>query len=732
MKQKKSVSFLLKILLPLLSITHVSMAQTSALDSLLNAVTYMKEDTVKANAFYQIASIYLREQGNAVKVGEYGRKQLVLSKKLNFKKGIAHAMLNIAIFYHYRGEYDLALYYDRGSLQLMKAIGNKKGESNVLGNIGMTYSEKGDYTQALEFMRQGLAIQKEVGDKRAIANANNNMANIFKEQGNYTEAMTAHLRALKIREELRDKNGMAYSYNNIGNVLSSQEKLDESLAYYFKAAKLWEDCNNLPGIMQASGNIGNVYRAKKQFKEALIYILKGSMIAEQLGNKRGIAESYNYIASLYVNQNKPDIALKYELKSYVLLKQIGDKKILAEVCGTIADAYEAKKLYANAVLYNLEMLELCKKTDSKEASIHGYSSLASIYKKLGQYDMALKYSELCSSTKDSVLNKENFLQVTELNTRYETEKKEKEILLLTKDRELNAKIIRQQQLERWALIIGLGLLSVTIISVYRRYRFKKKSNILLEQQKQEIELTVMKLTQAKDELHKALEQKEKLTSILAHDLRTPLRFISTISEYLHRNAGKIELKELQELTGDLSTSSKGTFALADELLTWLSIQGQNFKVNIVKTDLKKLLDELTLFFSDISKMKNVQLTLALQQPVFIDADEKLLKIILRNVLDNAIKNTINGTILLSVSGLLEEGFVTLQIQDSGKGMTREQLEKLNMENTLGFPFEIRDKLGFQIVRDLTSLLKGKILVKSELGKGTTVILHIPAEDAKKI
>jgi signal transduction histidine kinase len=100
------------------------------------------------------------------------------------------------------------------------------------------------------------------------------------------------------------------------------------------------------------------------------------------------------------------------------------------------------------------------------------------------------------------------------------------------------------------------------------------------------------------------------------------------------------------------------------------------------------------------------------------------------VLDNAIKNTVNGTITLSVSAQ-EKGFITLQIHDTGKGMTMEQLEKLNRENILGFPFGINDKLGFQIVKDLTSLLKGKVLVKSELGKGTTVILNIPSEEEIK-
>ena len=212
-------------------------------------------------------------------------------------------------------------------------------------------------------------------------------------------------------------------------------------------------------------------------------------------------------------------------------------------------------------------------------------------------------------------------------------------------------------------------------------------------------------------------------------MRTPLRFISTISEYLYKNAGTVDAKELEELTSELSASSKGTFALADELLTWLSIQGHNFKVTPVKVDVNKQLEELRLFFSDIAKMKNAEIKISIPQLFFVETDERLLKIILRNVIDNAIKNTINGTITLSVSKSMI-GSVEIHVQDTGKGMNKEQLEKLNIKNTEGFPFEIKDKLGFQIVKDLTTILNGSIQVKSEIGKGTIVTLGIPSKQGK--
>jgi serine phosphatase RsbU (regulator of sigma subunit)/tetratricopeptide (TPR) repeat protein len=500
MKKSQGISRYLRNSLFFLVIgTPTLSAQSPRLDSLFKVLATMLEDTNKANTLNEIGRTYLREFNDVKKIGEYGNKELTLSRKLNYKKGIAQAMINIAIMCRtVTNNYDLALYYDRAALKLMREIGNKKGEAIALGNMGLSFSEKGDYKQALEFMKQGLEIQKGIGDKRGIGIANNNIANIYQTQGNYTEAMTAHLTSLKMSEELGNKNGIGSSYNNIGTLLFSQQKIEESLRYYLKAVEIWEETLNYTGLSQAYGNIGNIYRGQKKFKEALVYMLKAFKIDEQRGDKKNIAISYNNLASVYADENKPDIALTYQLKSYAIAKEIGDKRALSQVCGTVANSYEAKKDYANAIHYNLKMLALSMELDFKEASELAYANLASVYKKQNQYEKALKYTELYNTIKDSLLNKENFKQVAELNTRYETEKKEKEILLLTKDQQLNAKIIRQQQLVRWGLMGGLGLLGISIFSIYRRYRFKQKANLILQNQKQEIQQKNVLITDSID------------------------------------------------------------------------------------------------------------------------------------------------------------------------------------------------------------------------------------------
>jgi len=250
------------------------------------------------------------------------------------------------------------------------------------------------------------------------------------------------------------------------------------------------------------------------------------------------------------------------------------------------------------------------------------------------------------------------------------------------------------------------------MGIYRRYLFKQKINL--------------ELTKTQDELYKVIEQKEKLTSILAHDLKTPLRFMTTVSSFLNKNMHSLSPAKLEQLSKEMSTTARNTYAFADELLMWLSIQQKNFTVVKSPLNLKQLVMELQSFFQDIANTRQTSIKTAVPDAVFVNTDKRLLKIILRNLLDNAVKNTSNGEIVIIVKQAGEH-FLEIGIQDTGTGMSKEQLELLDVENTYGFQFGIKNKLGFQIIKDLSMLLNSKLKVESVLGAGTTVTLLIPID-----
>jgi signal transduction histidine kinase len=148
-----------------------------------------------------------------------------------------------------------------------------------------------------------------------------------------------------------------------------------------------------------------------------------------------------------------------------------------------------------------------------------------------------------------------------------------------------------------------------------------------------------------------------------------------------------------------------------------------------EVNLDMLVNELVVFYKDIAHNQQTLLKIELPVSVSVETDKRVLKIILRNILDNAIKHTKPGEVTVSVFQQNEE-MIAIQIRDTGCGMTKQQLEQLDISNTHGFEFEIKNKLGFQIIKDLSALLNIKLDISSERDVGTTVTLYVPSGKKK--
>lgn len=392
----------------------------------------------------------------------------------------------------------MALLQDKKALGIMQELGNKRGVSTCYLNMGQIHAEQGNYPQAIEYMLKGIKLKEELKEKKGMRIGYNNLGNVYATMGNYKEGLNYYFKTLKIAEESNDRLGESYAYDNIGTIFMHQNKLDISLVYFKKAVKIQEEIGDKVNAGSSYSSIGNIYQTKKRYKEALPYHMRDLNVKEAANDKSGISAACNSIGFDHFGLKSYEKALSYQLRSYDLCKEIGYKKGMADAAGGLGQIYEQKKEYAKALTYFDQMLSISTELDFKEGIRDANAHKASVYTQLKQFEKALECTETYNAIKDTLLNKDNFKQVAELNTRYETDKKEKEILLLTKDQLLNAKTIRQQQLLRWGLIGGLLLLSISIASIYRRYRFKQKANVILEQQKEEIQQKNILITDSID------------------------------------------------------------------------------------------------------------------------------------------------------------------------------------------------------------------------------------------
>jgi serine phosphatase RsbU (regulator of sigma subunit) len=469
----------------LLAVGHVASQNATVIDSLNTVLNNTKEDTAKVNTLYKLALEYRSAAPGMHK--DYLNKSYNLAVRLNYKKGISDNLYSLGLIDNSEGNYEKAMSLFVRSLKIREETGDQEGISDCYNMIGWVYNLQGDFAKAVLFVKKGLFIREALKDNRRIAISLNNLGVIYYYKGEYEEALKSNLRSLKIREQIGNKKDINQSLSNLALTYAGMGDTTKALEYYDTSLKLAKELNNLTLVGLAYNNFGNIYSGLRKNEEALKNSLKALEIFEQIKNKAYIGLALNCIAE--INSNKGDFkkAEEYALRALKINEELGDKRNISTSLLIISENYRKQKNYIKALEYADKSVVLIKKTGALEIIGTTYQTISTIYEDLKDYEKALVYSKLYTQNKDSMFTSEKTKSMAELQARYETDKKEKEIELLIKDNQLKAKSFQEQRIIRIALIVGLSLLLVLSFTLYNRYRFKQKANLLLENQKKEIE-----------------------------------------------------------------------------------------------------------------------------------------------------------------------------------------------------------------------------------------------------
>ncbi len=541
-------------ILSLLLHTAVCIADQNKIDSLENLLksaglknaSIEKRTEVLNELAYQYAPI------SPEKSYVYANKALFLASSTNNKKEKAAALKNLGSAFYFQNNYEKALKYFQKSLKIKEElnvehpddVGNKQGVSTLLNNIGIIHKNMGNYKKSIEYYKKSLSINeelqdspdeaiaksgkeeianslrsigivywyqgifeiavqyyqnalntyKELSDKQGIADSYLVIGIIYHEWGKYELALEYYQKSLKIFEKLDNKKAIADSFNNIGLVYKDWGNYGEkALEYFQKSLVIMEELSNKHGIANSFTNIGEVYEQRENYEEAIDYYKKALEISEELGNKQQIAANLESIGNVYIKREKYEKALENHKKSLNIREQIGSKQGIASSLHSIGTVYNNWGNYRKAVEYYNESLKLAKEMKSNKLIKDNYENISEVYSAIGNNNQAFKYYKLYIAVKDTMFTEESHKQIAELETKYQTEKKEKEIALLNKDKQLKDLEIEknQEQIKRQRSLIYffvLGFLIVVGFSVllYHQYNQKKKANEILAIQKQEI------------------------------------------------------------------------------------------------------------------------------------------------------------------------------------------------------------------------------------------------------
>ncbi|PCH66496.1 MAG: hypothetical protein COC01_07875 [Bacteroidetes bacterium] len=410
-------------------------------------------------------------------------------------------LLNILCKKYWNLNYDSAFYYGYKAIELAENIEDKVEEALGFNNIGNVFYFQGDYASALKNYLTSLKIRKEIGDQKLIAASYNNIGIIYSISGDLSQALSNHFLSLKIKEDIGDQKGIAASCTNIGNIYMDQDNYDDALENFFRALKIDKETGDKVVIADSYDNIGIVYRnqgelalaagdknaSDSKYKKALESYEIALRLRKEKDYKRGMGFSYTNIGNILLHQGDYDKALENYTASLEISNKFNDKRGIGISYLNIGGLYAEIHNYKKATIFLHKSLSLTKAIGEKDRILKAYHALSDVYSKMYQYQEAYEYHQLYTAIKDSIFNEASAKSMNEMQTKYESEKKEKEIEMLTKDNDLQALETKQQEdqiKKQWYLIVGivfvLGLLISLIYVVNSRLKFKKEANMELE------------------------------------------------------------------------------------------------------------------------------------------------------------------------------------------------------------------------------------------------------------
>lgn len=570
-------------------------------------------------------------------------------------------------------------------------------------------------------------------------------------------------KALLLSEKSNYKAGVGRSFLNIAHVYWSQSYYPMALVYLNKAlislpkAKplLLADCYELRGRTYAE--IGNykealddlliaekfasnntdelaevhsersyVYMLLKDYHKAIEEANQSLALNKIAKDFKSIAIVYGRLGSISIYIKNYKAALAYSDTAYQMSQKVGNNRLRAKTLVGYATIYNLQHNYVQAVPYAKHGAALADSIGVMDALSTAYQELVTSYEQTGDLKAAMFYQKKYIAIKDS------------LNLFYRTKNLQLIQSYFDLDRRLgaiaafeqNAKQIKaKMQFQRIIIIsLTLSLLTVIVLLLITYYFYKQKKELSDELgRKHNTLLEHKKLIEAQTEnLQMISKIKDKLLAVIGHDLRTPLANLRNMVEMFE--ADYISAEEVHWLMRDINPLVKGAELTLSNLMEWACSQIKGQSINSSRLDIFLLGVEMEQTFNHALHQKNIEFLNQATAGQSVMADENHIKVVLRNLISNAIKFTdTKGTIKL-ISAYKENNLI-ISVQDTGKGMTADEVNKLFYPQTHfsqpGTQGEHGTGIGLLLCKELVELNGGKIWITSKPGKGSTFFFSLP-------
>jgi len=353
---------------------------------------------------------------------------------------------------------------------------------NFLSTIAWQYRYK-DYVLAKKYFHSAEILAEKLHYKKGIITINSRLGVICVDKGEYDSAIYFHLKCLKFKESIHDNAGIARSYENLGVVYQKLNDSTKAVFYFQKSLAIISKSGNTVEVGTIYLELGNIYLAYSRFDLARSNYIKALSLFIKANDKENLAKIYSNIGATYFTEGNPKKALAYLYKNAEIQKSLNNAAGLADAYDNIAGVYVAINK-DSAIYYFNVAIPLAKKAGSLSSLMEIYNNLTAYYQKQHEYEKAFKTYGLYDDVKDSIYSIEKSKAIAEMQTKYETEKKEEQIAILTKDEVIQKTKTDRQRWISWSLGVGLFLILIISFILYRGYRFERNAMKTIRSEKE--------------------------------------------------------------------------------------------------------------------------------------------------------------------------------------------------------------------------------------------------------
>ena len=631
----------------------------------------------------------------------HGQKTDSLQKLLHLAKEDSSKVL---LYYEYgealeNNDADSAVYYYQKGKELAEKIGFKKGIGAFASHYIVILNNRGEFKEALKIAKEALDIYKISGDKKDLAVAYLNVGSEWQYLSDFGLAADHYLLAKKMAEETGDKRLQRITNNNLASVFIELHDYEKGRQYAEKSLLIAKELKNDYAISSSMYNIATANIHLKKYDTALALYKEIEAIGNKTADDILLLDGWLGMADAYSALHKHAAAEEYYNKVISFSKTKNTPEYEMYACMGMADLLLKTGNFATAEKYINEGVELAQKLETKLELKDLYLKASLLNEKRGNATVALAYRQKFEMLNDSIVGEKSKNLVSNLEAKYEFEKNESTIKQLTAENKIHELSISRKNILNYILIGSAAALLIISLLSYRNYKHKQKL-----QQQRIAELETEKQLAATEAV---LKGEEKERTRLAKDLHDGLGgMLSGIKFSFQTMKGNLIM------TPDNAQAFERSMDMLDSSIKEMRRVAHNMMPEaLVKFGLDTALKD---FCNDINKSGALQVSyqsIGLENAAIEQTTSITIFRIVQELINNTMKHAAAKHAIVQVTKSDEN--ISITVEDNGKGFNTTILN-----HSKG--------IGWTNIQSRVEYLKGKLDVRSEPGKGTSVLIELKA------